>query len=714
MSIGTKSYGQAAGDYVFTQSVSTDSLWATVGNWGVSDGAGGTTAAVRTPGATDNVWIAAGNRMGVIPTSITNSACQVAANSKTVTLTAANLNIKAGMAVRNTDNFYGIAPGTFVESVSVDGITVTLSQPATRALTKLSYFPACKNLNVNGTFRVSAQFVAFGVVLINSTAVLFQNSDFYCPNITNSGLYIGIGGYRSGKSLYFGFNGAVPGTGDYTLINDGIFGDTAPKVPQGTTGGVKLLYSNQANSITIKPSSPTVTGYAFNIAQILPQSNMKTTANTNLNIKESMSLLIHNGIGLSVQNTDTCTGTTRTCTIDPGVTVYVGYRFHSGGPTTNDQGNFVYNVYGTLDMGTYGSPSNNTTASAANTSDFNLSLSSVSGNAGSLTFNLGDGTQTNPGTLILGSNLKLVKQRTQSIIMNFNDYSTVNVLGNYGWTMNYQLLNSNVPALYLFPKSFYNLTLSGAKSILPVAPVIRNNRSYISGIYGTTNWVASTPGTTTIATSLYNTTTATGLPQGSVLFTGSAYYYVPVVRSTSTYSSGTNPITLAGDTIMKYITLGQYASGNNITLASSAVNAISGNNVTLATAPSPSSTQTNVFVQFYGIQGTTAPTGTSSDTNNPVFDGGQPLIYLGDTNFGINITTGIKTVEQKTTVSVYSNERNRLEISNATAGDMATVYSVSGTKVASAKLTADKMILSIGSGIYLVKINDSVAKVVVR
>ena len=167
---------------------------------------------------------------------------------------------------------------------------------------------------------------------------------------------------------------------------------------------------------------------------------------------------------------------------------------------------------------------------------------------------------------------------------------------------------------------------------------------------------------------------------------------------------------------MKYITVGQYAAGNNFAaLASSGVTAVAGNNVTLATAPTPSSTLTNVFVQFYGIQGTTSPTGTSSDAYNPVFDGTQALIYLGDTSLGTAIITVTNpSAQTKATALVYSNESNRLVISNATAGDMATVYAVSGTKVASTKLTADKTTLSIGSGIYLVKINESVSKVVVR
>lgn len=696
----TKSYGQASGDYVFTQA--TDTLWATVGNWSVSDGAGNLTAATATPTATTNVWIQTGKRMGTVVAG-TSGATAITSGSTTATITSTT--ITAGMAVKGA----GIAAGTYV--VSNSGTSLVLSQPATstNAAISLSYYPACKNLVVNGFIRISAPLVAYGDITVNTGGILTQGSDLYCANINNFGTFNANAGYRSSKNLYVGFSGAVPGNGNYTITNDGTFGDTAPKVPQGNTGGIKVLYSNQASSLTIKPSTTSITGYAFNIAQILPHANIKTTANTTLNIKETMSLLIHNGIGFSIQNNDTCPNTTRVCTIDPGVTVYLGYNFHANrNVTTNDQGNFVYNVYGTLDLGTYASASNNLTAAAANTTDFGLCMSSVAGNAGSLTFNLGDGTQANAGTLILGSNIKMIKQRTQTIAVNFKDYSTVKVTGNYGWNMYYQLLNANVPALYLFPKSFYNLTFDGAKSILPVAPIVKGAKTYTSGAYGTTNWLAAVTGVgaTTPTTSLYVT-------PGQIIYTGTAYYYAPLVRATSTYLT-TNPITLVGDTIIKYIQAGQGVSGNNIT-SGTTVSSITGNDLTLSAAPTATATQTNVFVSFVGVQGTTAPTGTSKDVNSPVFDGTQALIYLGGSEFATAATApnGVNSPNISNAL-VYSDQNNRLVISNASAGDMASVYSVSGMKVASAKLTADKTTISIASGIYLVKINNSVSKVVVR
>ena len=702
---GTKSYGQAAGDYVFTQA--TDMLWATVGNWSISDGAGNLTVATRTPTATDNVWIPATKVMGTVGANASGNAI-ITAGSTSATLAGTSNTIAAGMAVKGV----GIAQGTYVASVS--GTALVLSQPAISSGTavSLSYYPACKNLNVSGTFSVSAPIVAFGDITVNTGGILTQATDLYCANINNYGTFNATTGYSSGKSLYVGFNGAIPGTGDYTIVNDGIFGDTQPReVPQNGSG-IRLWYSNQCNSFTVKPSSSAVNTYAFNIAAMLPHANIKTTANTNLNIKESMSLLLSSGICLSVQNNDTSANTTRTCSIDHGVTVYIGGKLHAnGGVTSNDQGNFVYNVYGTLDLGTY-TPGNST----ANANSLDLCLSSYSGNTGSLTFNLGDGTLAKAGKLLIGSNVKIIKQKAQTIAINFNDNSTVefntstNVSSTSVTTLlkpNYQLLNNNTPAPSLFPSRYYNLIINGPNVVLPVSPLVRGTRTYTTGGYAIKNWVAAT-GTTTASSSLYAT-------QGQIIYTGSNYYYAPIVRSTTTYTGGNNPITIAGDTILQYIQPNQTISGGSGITAT--VSSLSGNSLQMSAAvASATTTQTNVTISFIGIQGTTEPTGTSTNRYSPVFDGTQGLIYLGGPEFATAagyVPTAVNSPDANN-VFVYSTEKTKLVIANAAAGDIATVYTVSGIKVASAKLTGDKTTLSIASGIYLVKINDSVLKVVVR
>ena len=719
---GTKTYAQAAGDFVYVQAASTDSSWTTIANWKISDGNGGYDATAPTvlPGATNNVWIANGSKLGVVPVSATGVTCSTASGSTTITLSASNTNIKAGMAVRTDDanaTMYLLQPGTYVESVN--GTTVTLSKPALRTYTstKLQFYPACKNLNISGTFRSSTQFVVYGDITVNSGAVFFQSSDLYCKNINNKGTFKSTGGWRAHKTLYLGYEGATPGNGDYSIVNDAVFGSPSdaiviPAVNDGS--GIALIYSNQANSVTIKKSTSSVSANKFNISWIQPTGYIKTEANTTLNIQQSMSVMRNGAICLSVQNNDSSLNTTRTCNIDPGVTVYVGSRFHAnGGVTSAPQGNVVYNVYGTLDLGTYCSQNNKTTAEAGNVTDFCLAMTTASGNTGSLTFNLGDGTQANAGTLVLGSNIKLIKYSNQALNVNIKDYSTVKVLGNYGWQMNYQLLNDNVPALYLFPTKYYNLSLDGTKVVLPVKPGVKgtftNSSSNVG--YTTTNWVASVAGVTTNATSLY--VAAASLPQGSIVNTGSAYYYVPVVRSVFNYPATTTVLTRANvpanDTIANYIAVGQYASVN-----SSAVTAKSATDVTIATATTNTSAVSNATITFTGIQGTTAPTGQGT-AFNPTFDGGQPLIYLGGSEF-VGYTQIVSSVNNATAMSarIYSDLNGQLVIDNATAGDIVSVYSVSGLKVASKVLSATKNTLNIASGMYLVKINNSVAKVMVK
>ena len=719
--IGTKTYGQAAGDYVFTQA--TDNLWATLGNWSTSDGAGNLTAATRTPAATDNVWIPATKVMSTVIAKASATAA-INAGSSTITLSAASTSITVGMAVKITASnlvttIIGLTPGAYV--TAINGTTVTLSQPAltTGPSVSLDFYPACKNLTVNGTFTVSSQFVVFGDITVNTGGTLTQGSDLYCANISNYGTFNANTGWRSTqRNLYLGYNGAVPGTDNYTLINDGTFGSPTIDMPAvGANGsGIKLQYSNKASSVTIKPSSPSVSGYKFNIALIVPTAYNKTTANTNLYIKETMSLLIHNSIGLSIQNNDTCPGTTRTCTIDPGVTVYLGYNFHANrAVTTSDQGDFTYNVYGTLDLGSYASASNNTTGSAANTTDFGLCMTTAAGNSGKLTFNLGDGTQANAGTLILGSYVQAIKQSAQTIAINFKDYSTVNVTGNYDWVMNYQLLNNNTPAIYLFPKNFYNLTLNGAGVVLPFVAAIKGTKTYTT-TYATPVAPATTPAVNWIAN--------TSATQGSILYTGAGYYYVPYIRATSSYKAGDNPLTLIGDTIFQYIKPALTINGPGI--SNFTVSSLTGNSLTMSAVVAtmnPNAPVANAIVTFTGgksdasLNPTNPPTGTSTNTFSPVLDGTQYLIYLGGTDFATASTVILTTVNSPDAVSnvlIYSSGRNKLIISNAAAGDIAAIYTVSGIKVASAKLTNDKATFSITSGIYLVKINSSVSKVIVR
>jgi len=658
----------------------------------------------------------------------------ITSGSASVTLSSSNTSIFPGMYVTG----YGIPNNTTVSAIS--GTTLTLSKAATvtsTASATLTFAPGCKNLYVTGIlnatgalnctdsvtvyngglFTTATLLTCTGDIYVNTGGTLSMTSTVYCPNIFNFGTFnAGTAQYNSPKSLFAGFIGETPGTGAYSIVNNGIFGGTGPSSTIGTGtpavgSGIRIYYSEQCTSFTIGTSAPGITGYAFNIGAIEPNFNNAPTPSSpsnqasTLNLNENMSLLYNGGYSLTIQQGNQ-TGATRTCNIPVGVTVYSGGRFHSNAnaPTTTlSQGNFVYNVYGTLDLSSY------IYSASANATDFDLWLTTVSGNTGNITFNLGDGTHA--ASLLLGKSIKLVKQSSQSINFNFNTNSTVTfasstVQKNIGGAV-YTLQDNGNPALYLFPKSYYNLTISNDTTILPVIPSVRNTYTYTGHGYTTPNWKASTSYPA-------STTSVSGMVQGGVIYTGTNYYYVPVVDPTSTFSGSVSSISLAGDTILQYIQPAQVISGSGIATGS-VVSTISGSAVTM-TAPTSTAESSPVYLTFTGTSGTVAPTGTSSNPYVPVFDGTQGLIYLGSASFATPIAGSATSVNlvNSNNVLVYSTD-NQIIIKGAQVGDLAIVYNISGIEMAVTKVTSDYTTINAPSaGVYLVKVGNQVTKVLVR
>ena len=671
------------------------------------------------------------------------TATGIISGSSGVTLSSANPLISVGMAVTGS----GIASGTSVSSIS--GTALTLSQPATissSSAVTLTFSPNCQHLYVAGLLTTAGTLNCMdsvtlygtnskllagsgyylnvgGDIFVSSSDTLFvgssnSNANVYCKNIFNKGTIKAYSDYSGMKSLiYVGYPWQVAGTGDYYIVNDGVFGTPAitGTSTNSTTpvkgGGIKLLYSELANSLTIEPSS-TGSSYAFNIGALLPNSIITTsTQSFTLNILENMSLLWNGaGISLSLQN-GVQTGGTRTLNIPHNITVYVGGPFHANRTIagTIAQGNFVYNVYGTLDL------ASNVYYSAGYPTDFDLCMTTYSGNAGNITFNLGDGT--NSASLVLGKSIRLIKQETQALNFNFNTNSTVtfaksaSIKNNLGGTV-YTLQNINIsnnsynPAPNLFPAKFYNLTINNDSTILPVAATYKGTYTNTASGYGKSLWVASRtyslPSYTTLAT------------QGAIIPTGSAYYYVPVVTAVGTYINASTAVALTGDTILNYIYSGQVVNGTGIA-ASQTVSSISGTALVLSAATTAAGT--NATLTFKGTSGVTAPTGISTSTYSPVLDGTQYLIYLGSTtNFAPtqDTSTGVSlTSNDSNSVQVYSNDKT-LYIKNANTGDIVSVYSVTGLKVASAVVTSDPTTVDLPTGIYIVKVGNYATKVIVR
>jgi len=727
LGIGSNVYGQAAGDYVFTGV--TDASWNTLANWSISDGAGGYTGtATQLPIKDNNVYVPSGK--SITANAAFSQSATAPIGTTSVTLTAANSGIFVGMTVTGT----GIAAGTYVAAIS--GTSLTLSTATNAAVTtssSLSFTSSCKNLVVNGSFTTTGQLNCYGDITVNTAGTFTIGTNTYCTNIYNYGTFNATSQYNSTKSLYPGFIGTAPGAGDYVIVNDGTFGGTGPSSTIGTGtpavgSGIRIYYSEQCTSFTIRPSSSSVTTYAFNIGGIMPNYSATTSTPSNqvftLNLNETMSLLFNNGYSLSLQQGNQ-TSATRTCNIPHGVTVYSGGRFHANAniPTQLNQGDFIYNIYGTLDLGTY------LYASSAVAADFDLCLTSYPNNTSTLTFNLGDGTSANAGTLIIGSNMKIIKQKSQNINIKFNDYSSVKYVNSYASNSSttiipsYIFSNGGEPAFYLFPDNYYDLTINSSNSsiILPIKPTVRHSQTNSSpNAYGSSGarTYASSP---TLYTSTY--------PAGSVINTGSGYYYVPYVLTyvTTPYSSGVPTIYVNGDSIIKYIKAGQTINGvftgSGIIVSTTTVSSsdVSSKAVTLSQNTNAAYTAgcAVLFTTTTASAATAWPTpSTFSDLKtsvyNPVFDGTQPLIYLGSYSDFSTPTTPVALVNNESNAIIYVNDNKQLMIKNANEGDDVAVYTVSGIKVASAVITDGGATINLTQGIYMVKVGAKVTKVLVK
>ena len=287
----------------------------------------------------------------------------------------------------------------------------------------------CNNMTVAGTFYNGGTFYVNGTATVNSGGVFNMHSTLYAYNISNSGKFWnpsqGYGG--SPKSLYLGcgctftspatFTNAF-GTANYTLQNDGIFGSTVAQAyaSSGNGGsGIYIYYSNLANSVTIQPSSPSVTNYVFTVGALAPfNTSSSSTQNSTLNINESIALLRYSTVlCFSLQNGDAFSGK-RTCNIASGVTVTIAGSFHvRGSAPAVSQGNMTYNINGTLDFAS--------TATSNTTNELNLASASTANDTTTVNVN-------NGGLLIIGKALKLIASAATGQALVFNPMAGSSVI----------------------------------------------------------------------------------------------------------------------------------------------------------------------------------------------------------------------------------------------------------------------------------------------
>ncbi|MDD4994357.1 MAG: T9SS type A sorting domain-containing protein [Paludibacter sp.] len=305
---------------------------------------------------------------------------------------------------------YGLPTGgewnTIANWKTWDGAAFTGTAAALPTEANVVYIPAgvtatvttttavCLSLIVNGTLTNAARINIYGDITVNSGGNLTQSAQINCMNVTvnTGGIFQGATTNASAKSLFIGYLGTVMQPGNFTIINNGQFGGTAI----GVNDGIGVLFSLKASSFTIS-GTPTTTGATTFLSRLMPTTDF-TSANAvfNMNINQNLTLTFPStSSGFSLQsNKDTNTAYLRKCTIAAGSTVTLGSAttiFHSttGGSPTPAQGNMVYQINGTLDLGTYDA-------------QFALCCTAFAGSEQSLTVNVGS-----TGTLILGKNVKL-------------------------------------------------------------------------------------------------------------------------------------------------------------------------------------------------------------------------------------------------------------------------------------------------------------------
>lgn len=338
----------------------------------------------------------------------------------------------------------------------------------------------CQSLTISGTVTTTAKLYLGnnstglgGQLTINNGGSLTISTDLLCMNILiNSGGTLKSDG-TSNRAILFGYLGSTMKSKPCIVTNNGTFGTAT--ATGGSGAWIRVFYSDQADSVVFRGTGNT------NISAVMPVNVAASGKNTLLALRQSMSLCQGSGSGISLSTYNGGNGATggftRTVLIPAGVTVINAGRFHTNNAVTyGAQGKSVYNIYGTLDLATWGGeidlygPDPNTASTSTD----------------SVVINVGDGTPHNPGTLILGKTIKVIKTSTRpwNHIFRFSPYSTVifGTLNNGNAAPTFTLTLDGVSTPSYFANSFYNVNCANSAGVaLPNLSTVSNQLSLTSG-----------------------------------------------------------------------------------------------------------------------------------------------------------------------------------------------------------------------------------------
>jgi hypothetical protein len=573
----------------------------------------------------------------------------------------------------------------------------------------------CNNLTINngGILYTNAVFGVNGNITVNTGGVFSLNSNVYCKNIYNYGKFWNVkSGNSSTKYLSVGYNTGgttattVASTDSCTILNDGIFGwNRAASISSTSNGcGFWVMYSNQAKAVTITHSPNLATPYVFSVCGLVPPiaspsgaaATTAGTQNQNLYIRESIALVATGTyVTFSLQNGDSFSGFTKTCTIDPLDTVFVCGYFHAkGGAPSGTQGIMNYNIYGSLDMAT------------CNRSKNELDLYTTA-NSPYVAINVKNG-----GTLVHGKAINLIQTVAgQTTAINAETGSTVK----FGYIASAPAITSTVAGVAntaIFPVSYYNLGVAtGTYSVtLPTGLnyKVGNALTMTSGklALGSNNLTAGSlsggSATSYVVADGTGVLSTNATTSGTLFPIGTATGYAPVTitpASADTVSARVSATTTGTFT-------GYAVNANEWTLTPQIATT-----ATLALTPTTATNTTTPVI----FSGTGYAAKTDATLSGSTYTASGISLAAASTIFA---TGGISpgTAVESNTISnllIYS-AKNSLVVKNAKVGDIVTVYGVSGLKMASSVVKDNTTMMTLLPGIYIVKTGTTVQKVSVQ
>ncbi|MDR3651821.1 MAG: DUF6383 domain-containing protein [Paludibacter sp.] len=565
----------------------------------------------------------------------------------------------------------------------------------------------CKTLNVSGVICTNNALLNInGDLTVANTGIFSVIKQVYCKNTFNYGKIWASTKTNSNTTttvaLYAGYTcsgtTAAASTDSCTILNDGIIGwyrtpsIATTNTPKGS--GLFVYYPNIAKAVNIT-HTPGVTSYVFTPVLIQPVNAGTQSQDLNLYINESVAVV---GTGSSYPftlhvNDAFPTTYKRTCTIAAGDTVFVAGIFHKNSAPSVIQGSMIYNIYGCLDMGSYRQTKNE------------FDIFTIAGN-GNVIVNIGDGTQANAGTLVLGAVVNLNAASAGQIVFNPTQYSTVK----FGYKAAPTITVTN----NTFPTSFYNLIINNTGGVtLPSSLNINVNNALTLSLgnltLGTTNLTAGSisggSATSYVITNGTGTLTQTASASGTLFPIGTTTGYAP-----ATITPASDNIISASVSATPTGTFSGYAVNmNEWTLTPQTATT-----ATLALTPTTATNTTSPAI-FSGITSGIYAASTSAVLSGNTYTAPGISLAALATPFatgGTSTATGLVS-NSNSNLTIYGSN-NSLVVRNANVGDVVTVYGLTGSKVASSVVNSDNTTMKLTPGTYVVKVGSATQKVIVQ